>query len=92
MARTAIENNGRMQIRIAPDVKARLSRAAAISNMDLTRFVTESALREADAVIEQAESTEVSPRDFTRILDLLDDPPAPNARLRKAISSLPDTL
>ncbi len=92
MARRAVENNNRMQIRIAPALKARIARAAAIQNMDITQFVSRSALREADAVIERAESNQVSSRDFTRILELLEDPPAPNAKLKKAIDSLPDTL
>lgn len=92
MARTAVENNNRMQIRVTPAVKARIARAAALQNMDITQFVTTTALREADAVIEQAESITVSDRDFTRILELLDSPPAPNARLKEAIASLPDDL
>lgn len=92
MARTAIDNNNRLQIRVTPEVKARLARAAAIENMDLTQFVTGTALREADAVIERAESVRVSTRDFARILALLEDPPAPNARLKAAIESVPETL
>ncbi|WP_245441318.1 DUF1778 domain-containing protein [Neorhizobium sp. T7_12] len=58
-------------------------------NTDLTNFVTQSALREADAVIEQAESIKVSERDFLRILELLENPPAPNEKLRAAARSLP---
>ncbi len=92
MARAAIETNNRMQIRVTPAIKARIARAAAIQNMDLTQFVTSTALREADEVIQRAESVKVSTRDFTRILELLEHPPAPNAKLRAAIASLPDTL
>lgn len=88
MARTAVENNRRLQIRVEPEVKARLARAAALQQMDLTQFVTQTALREADAVIAQAETFKVSTRDFTRILELLDNPPAPNARLKAAIAAL----
>lgn len=92
MARTTIETNNRLQIRVTPAVKARIARAAAIQNMDLTQFVTGSAMREADEVIERAESIRVSARDFTRIIDLIENPPAPNANLKRAIASLPDTL
>lgn len=60
--------------------------------MDLTRFVTQSALREADAVIEQAERIRVSEREFARLLVLLEQPPVPNAKLATAIDSLPDEL
>ncbi|MGC4106737.1 MAG: DUF1778 domain-containing protein [Thermomicrobiales bacterium] len=92
MPHPAIEDNQRMQLRMTTAHKARIARAAAIMNTDLTQFVTQSALREADAIIEQAESLAVSERDFTRILDLLEQPPTPNAKLKSAINALPDTL
>ena len=92
MPRTAIEDNQRLQLRVTPEAKAKLVRAAAILQTDLTHFVTQTALREADAVIEAAEVVKVSEREFTRILELLENPPAPNAKPRAAIASLPDTL
>jgi uncharacterized protein (DUF1778 family) len=92
MPRNPVETNNRMQIRVTPAVKARIARAAAIKHMDLTQFVTGTVLREADAVIERAETTQVSDRDFTRILELLEQPPTPNAKLKAAIDALPDTL
>jgi uncharacterized protein (DUF1778 family) len=92
MPRTAIEDNQRMQLRITPEAKAKLVRAAAILHTDLTHFVTQSALREADAVIEAAEVVRVDERDYARVLELLENPPAPNAKLRAAIAALPDTL
>jgi uncharacterized protein (DUF1778 family) len=92
MPRTAIEDNQRLQLRVTPAAKAKLVRAAAIMQTDLTHFVTQSALRAADAVIEEAEVVNVSGRDFSRVLELLENPPAPNAKLRAAIAALPDTL
>jgi uncharacterized protein (DUF1778 family) len=71
---------------------ARVSRAAAIQNVSFTQFITQSALREADSVIAQAETIRVSEGDFTRILELLEIPPPPNAKLRAAIAALPDDL
>jgi uncharacterized protein (DUF1778 family) len=92
MPRTAIDNNNRMQLRMTAAHKARIARAAAIQNTDLTQFVTQSALREADAVIERAETLEASERDLARILDLLEHPPTPNEKLKAAIAALPETL
>lgn len=92
MPRVAIEDNERMSLRIAASAKAKLLRAAALRNTDLTNFVTQSALREADAVIEAAEAIKVSERDYMRILDLLENPPKPNAKLRAAVAALPKTL
>lgn len=92
MARSPVEDNQRMQLRVTPAHKARIARAAAIQHMDLTQFVTGAALREAETVITEAEVVHVSGRDFTRILELLENPPAPNARLKAAIAALPDNL
>lgn len=89
MPRTAVENNHRMSLRMTPDVKTKLLRAASIRNTDLTNFVTQSALREAEAVIHEAEVIKVTARDFQRILDLLDNPPPPNAKLLAAAKALP---
>ena len=49
----------------------------------------QSALREAEAVIEEAETIKVSKRDHVCILELLENPPKPNAKLRAAIAGLP---
>jgi uncharacterized protein (DUF1778 family) len=92
MPRPAIEDNERMNLRVRPDVKARLVRAAALRNTDLTNFVTETALREADAVIAAAEVIQLSERDYKRVMELLENPPKPNAKLRAAIAALPGTL
>ncbi len=66
-----------------------LMRAAALRHTDLTDFVTQSALREAKAVIEAAEHVKLSERDSLLVLDLLENPPAPNAKLRAAIAAMP---
>ena len=92
MPRAAIDTNERMNLRIRPEAKARLLRAAALRNTDLTDFVLRPAMREADAVIEQAEVIRLSARDSRRVLDLLDNPPAPNARLLAAAEALPKSL
>jgi uncharacterized protein (DUF1778 family) len=92
MARNVVEANQRLQIRMSPAKKARIARAAAIQQVDLTQFVTESALREADAVIERAEHIELTEREYLRIMELLENPPAPNVRLKAAIAALPDDL
>lgn len=92
MPRTAVDDSKRMNLRVSPETKAKLVRAAALRNTDLTDFVTQIALREAEAVIEAAEVIKLSGRDYARVLALLEDPPRPNDRLRAAIAALPDTL
>ena len=89
MPRVAVDDNQRMNLRVTPLVKSKLVRAAALRNTALTDFVTQSALREADAVIAASEVVTVSERDSLRVLNLLEYPPAPNAKLRAAIAAMP---
>jgi uncharacterized protein (DUF1778 family) len=89
MPRVAIENNSRFAMRISLAEKARLMRAASLEQTDLEDFVRRNALRAADAVIERAEHVVLSERDTRRWLDLLDNPPEPNARLIAAAKALP---
>ena len=92
MARNVVEANQRLQIRMSPAKKARIARAAAIQQVDLTQFVTDSALREADAVIAQSEHIELTEQEFLQIIEMLEHPPVPNAKLKAAIAALPDDL
>ena len=92
MPQVAVDENERMNLRIKPELKARLVRAAALRHTDLTSFITQTALREADAVIEAAEVIRLTGRDFTQVLEWLDNPPKPNAKLQGAMAALPDTL
>ncbi|MBI1788619.1 MAG: DUF1778 domain-containing protein [Acidobacteria bacterium] len=89
MPRATVDDNKRMNIRLRPEEKARLVRAAALSNTDLTGFVLKAALREAEAVIEAAERVVLSKRDSLMVLNLIENPPAPNAKLRAAIAAMP---
>jgi uncharacterized protein (DUF1778 family) len=42
------------------------------------------ALRGAQAVVEEHEQVKLSKRDSLRVLEVLENPPMPNAKLRKA--------
>lgn len=89
MPRVAVDDNQRMNLRIQPAQKAMLMRAAALTNTDLTDFVVQHAVREAAVVIEHAEHLKLSERDSLRVLDMLEHPPMPNARLLAAAKALP---
>jgi uncharacterized protein (DUF1778 family) len=89
MPRVAVDDNKRMQLRVRPEQKATLMRAAALRNTDLTDFIVQLAMREAKTVIEEAERIRLSERDSLLVLDLLENPPAPNAKLRAAIAAMP---
>ena len=89
MPRTAIEDNNRMSLRIPTEEKAILLRAAALKHTDLTDFVRQHSLKAAQAVIREEEELHLSSRDSLRVLNLLEHPPAPNAKLRAAAKALP---
>ena len=89
MPRAAVDDNKRMNLRLRPEQKATLMRAAALRHTDLTDFVLQPALREARTVIEESERIVLSGRDSLLVLNLLENPPAPNARLRAAINAMP---
>jgi len=63
-------------------------RACALTHTDLTDFILGHVLSAADEVIDRAERVVLSERDSLRVLDLLEQPSAPNARLLKAARAL----
>ena len=89
MPRRAVEDNSRLSLRVRPEDKALLLRAVALNNTDLTDFVLRHALRAARAVIEEADHVQLSGRDSLRVLSLLENPPAPTAKLLAAARALP---
>jgi uncharacterized protein (DUF1778 family) len=83
MPRQVTENN-RVELRIRAEDKAMLARAAALEHTDLTDFILRRMLPEAQAVIEREERLALSERDSLKVLELLENPPLPNARLQRA--------
>ncbi len=78
-----------LKLRILPEQKTLLARAAALTRTDLTNFVTLAALREANSIIEKAERVRLSERDSLLVLDLLENPPRLSKKLKAAIPCLP---
>jgi uncharacterized protein (DUF1778 family) len=76
--------SGRVELRLQPEDKAVLARAAALERLDLTSFILRAALPRAKAAIAEAETLKLSERDSLRVLDLLENPPAPPQRLVRA--------
>jgi uncharacterized protein (DUF1778 family) len=66
-------------------------RAAALETADLTDFVAQRSMREAAAVNAQAACVNLSERDSLRVLALLENPPALNAKLLSAAKDLPQS-
>ena len=89
MPQIPVETNDRMSLRIASDDKSLLMRAAALQHTNLTEFVIRNVVSAAREVIDQNERLELSGRDSLHVLDLLDEPPAPNEKLLAAAFALP---
>ena len=75
----------RIDMRCEQREKEILNRAAAIKGMRTSAFIRELALEKAKQVIEDAERIELNARSYRQVLDLLDNPPAPNDALRRAM-------
>ena len=83
MPRTLTES-GRIELRLRPEDKATLTRAATLRRLDLTGYILGKVLPQAQADIAEAERLMLSERDSLRVLDLLENPPAAPDRLVRA--------
>jgi uncharacterized protein (DUF1778 family) len=83
MAR-AVTDSGRVELRMRPEDKATLSRAASLKRLDLTGYILRNLLPQAEADIAEAERLTLTERDSLRVLDLLENPPAAPDRLVRA--------
>ena len=90
MPQILVKDNSRVSLRIPAEDKALLVRAVALQQTSLTDFVIRHAVDAAQTVIDQAERVTLSERDSLRVLELLEDPPTPNAKLMKAAYALPE--
>jgi uncharacterized protein (DUF1778 family) len=64
-------------------------RAVAPAQTHMTTFILRTALREAQSVIDEHERVKLTKRDSLLVMELLENPPAPNAKLRKAARAMP---
>jgi uncharacterized protein (DUF1778 family) len=80
----ALTDSGRIELRLRPEDKAVLSRAAALKRLDLTGYIVRSVLPKAQADIAAADKLVLSERDSLRVLSLLENPPPAPERLVRA--------
>jgi len=82
------ENTNRFPMQIPPVEKARLMRAAALGRTSLKDFVLRNALVATEAVIEKAERVRMDEEQTRFLLDLLDNRPKSDRKLRSAARAL----
>ncbi len=81
------DERGRITARVPQNVQDILQRAAELLGATLNQFVVQAALTEARRVIERDRVIHLSSTDAAFLMNLLEKPPAPNARLRKAFQT-----
>lgn len=82
---TAAAKQERIGARVPPEVYETLNRAAELTGATVNQFLVQSALKEAQVVIEREQTIRLSRRDCERLLDLLDSSLKPNARFKAAM-------
>jgi len=82
----------RINVRVSSGVQSRLQEAADLMGATVNQFLVQAGLKEADRVIEHERLLVPSARDAKKILNLLDNPPPPNARLRAALKRHQETF
>ena len=83
--KTATAKQERISARVPHEVYETLCRAAELSGDTVNQFLVQAALKEAQAVIEREEVLRLSPRDWNWLLDLMENPPKPTAKLTAAM-------
>jgi len=75
----------RLEVRVRPDSKARLERAAALEQVPLSDFVRSAAEDRAEQVLREHDAQTIVPAEFfDELLTALDSPAEPNQALSRA--------
>lgn len=67
------QSKGRMNFRLDPEIKARVSRAAAISGQGLTDFAASTLSEKADEIIARHDTLPLDREEYNFFLSVLDD-------------------
>jgi uncharacterized protein (DUF1778 family) len=84
MDTAAVVRQDRIGARVPREVYQTLCRAAELTGATVNQFLVQAALKEAHQVIEREEVIRLSPRDWAWLLDLMENPPKPNAKIKAA--------
>ena len=78
-----------LNIRIRPEERGLIDRAARVSGKNRTEFILDATRRAAEAVLLDQALLQVDPAAYVAFLERLDAPAQPNERLRKTMSATP---
>jgi uncharacterized protein (DUF1778 family) len=81
---TTTAQNTRLDVRLPEDNKKLIEQAASFLGQTVSAFTVATLVHEAQEVVERFGMLRLGKRDRDVFLSALDNPPEPNARLRKA--------
>jgi len=76
-----------LNIRIQPDLRRLIDRAAGLAGKNRTDFVLDAARHAAEDALRDRTIFAVSPKAYAEFLARLDAPPQPNERLRRSLQT-----
>jgi uncharacterized protein (DUF1778 family) len=76
-----------LNIRIQPDLRRLIDRAAGLAGKNRTDFVLDAARHAAENALLDRTIFAVSPKAYAEFLARLDSPPRPNERLRRSLQT-----
>ncbi|CAK0779822.1 conserved hypothetical protein [Gammaproteobacteria bacterium] len=82
---TATQGSGRLQMRVSPERRELLERAASLTGRNLTDFVLDSAEQVAVRTIEERQVLRLTKEDTDFMVAMFLNPPDPSDRLRQAV-------
>jgi uncharacterized protein (DUF1778 family) len=84
---TRAATRGSLNLRIKPELRALIDRAAQLAGKNRTDFVLDAARRAAEDALLDRTVFSVSPKAYAEFLARLDAPPQPNGRLRRTMQA-----
>ncbi len=84
--------NDRIDLRLTPETKETIERAAMISGQSLSDFVVSASTEQAREVIRVSGGITLSPGDHALVLAALDSPPEPSPALKRAAERYKSTF
>ena len=81
---SSVAKNERLELRVSSDMKAEIETAAQISRVSVSQFIADSALARAETVISEHSRIKLTEASWDAVMDALENPPAPDERLRRA--------
>jgi uncharacterized protein (DUF1778 family) len=81
------EKRDTLNLRIKPDLRVLIDRAAGVSGRNRTDFVLSAARRAAEETLLDRTNFAVDSKTYAEFLARLDAPPRPNARLRRSLEA-----